>query len=222
MSRLHPTTSASEIAIAAAVASLPATPDATSVMVVPDGWSSSSAGVVAEFDLDMWADAAITLTSAILYAGRLHSKAIGATAADSTTHGTDTFNKAAHGLLTGDGPVQLTSSGGLPPELALLTDYWIIKTGAGTFKLASSLANALLGVAVAFSTDGTGVHTYTGASAKRVHWHSHGALPTPMSFDAQLAITRRCAHRPGAIAYAVAGTLSAGNFRSAITPVLAV
>jgi hypothetical protein len=220
MSRLLNTSSNAEVAIAAAVASLPAVPDSTSIMVVPSDWLDSSNRVVDTFDLDMWADATITLTSGILYAGRLHAKAIAATAIDSTTHATDTFNEAAHGLLTGDGPFQLTTSGTVPAGLALLHDYWVIKTGAGTFKLADSLALALAGTPVTFSSDGTGVHTITGASAKRVHWHSNGALPTPISLTNQLASTRRCKHRPGVVAYAVAGTLSAGNFRSAITPVM--
>lgn len=58
--------------------------------------------------------------------------------------------------------VQLTNSGGgLPAGLSLATDYWTIRQSATTSKLASSLANAVAGTAVDFTTDGTGTHTIT-------------------------------------------------------------
>jgi hypothetical protein len=72
----------------------------------------------------------------------------------------DTLTATAHGLVTGQGPYHLTNSGGgLPGGLAALTSYWIIRTGADTFQLASSYANALAGTAIALSTDGTGTQT---------------------------------------------------------------
>lgn len=73
---------------------------------------------------------------------------------------TETFTAVAHGLLTGDGPFQVSNSGGaLPAGLAALTNYWIIRTGADTFQLATSLANALAGTAQPISDDGTGTQT---------------------------------------------------------------
>lgn len=72
----------------------------------------------------------------------------------------DTLTATAHGLQTGDGPVQVSNSGGaLPGGLSAATDYWAIRTGANTFQLAISLANALAGTAIALSTDGTGTQT---------------------------------------------------------------
>src|SRR5262245_47554038 len=62
------------------------------------------------------------------------------------TNATETFTKTNHGLQTGDGPVQVSNAGGgLPAGLTAATDYWVIRTGANTFKLATSLANALAG-----------------------------------------------------------------------------
>lgn len=86
-----------------------------------------------------------------------------------TTHGTETVNLASHGLLTGDGPFRLTNSGGaLPAGYSAGTDYYVIKTGAGTFKLAASRALAFIGTAVAISGDGTGTHTISaGAGCRR-------------------------------------------------------
>jgi hypothetical protein len=72
----------------------------------------------------------------------------------------ETRRLTAHGLLTGDGPVQVSNGGGaLPTGLTAATDYWVIRTGASTLKFASSLALALAGTALPLSTDGTGVQT---------------------------------------------------------------
>lgn len=87
-----------------------------------------------------------------------------------TTHGTETFNRVAHGFQTGDGPYQLTNSGGaLPGGTATLTNYWIIRDSADAFKLATSLANALAGTNILISDDGTGTHTITPNSALSPH-----------------------------------------------------
>lgn len=77
------------------------------------------------------------------------------------TNGTNIVNLTTHGLETGDGPIRLTTTDTLPAELAAATDYWVIKVAAGTFNLASSLANALAGTPVAFTDDGTGTHSIT-------------------------------------------------------------
>jgi hypothetical protein len=83
---------------------------------------------------------------------------------------TETFTAAAHGFVTGDGPVQVSNAGGaLPTGLTAATDYWIIRVTANTFKLATSLANALAGTNLLISTDGTGVQTLADvASTTRV------------------------------------------------------
>lgn len=78
------------------------------------------------------------------------------------TNADETFHHVAHGFATGSGPFQATNSGGaLPAGLAAVTDHWIVSTGADTFKLALSLANALAGTTIAISTDGTGTQTLT-------------------------------------------------------------
>ncbi len=77
-----------------------------------------------------------------------------------TTHASEIFNLATHGLLTGDGPFQLSNVGGaLPAGVTALTDYWVIRIDAGTFYLATSLALALAGTNLAISGNGTGTHT---------------------------------------------------------------
>ena len=99
------------------------------------------------------------------------------------TNATDTLNANAHGLETGDGPVRVSNSGGaLPTGLAGATDYWVIKTGVNTFKLATSLANALAGTAINITTDGTGTQTLSDTAGTErntpykllgVHVHGH-------------------------------------------------
>lgn len=67
-----------------------------------------------------------------------------------------------HGLNTGDGPVQVSNSGGaLPTGLALATNYYVIKVDANTIQLATSLANALAGTFIVLSSNGTGTQTET-------------------------------------------------------------
>lgn len=72
----------------------------------------------------------------------------------------DTLTAVGHPLNTGDGPVRVSNSGGaLPTGLSAGVDYWVIRTGANTFKLATSLANALALVGIDLTTDGTGTQT---------------------------------------------------------------
>ena len=89
---------------------------------------------------------------------------------------TEIFTAAAHGLLTGDGPFQVSNGGGaLPTGLAALTDYWIIRIDANNFYLATSLANALAGTHLSISDDGTGTQTIADtAETRRVV--AHGLL----------------------------------------------
>lgn len=76
-----------------------------------------------------------------------------------TTHAAETLTIAAHGLQTGDGPVQVSSTTTLPSGLTALTDYYVIKVDANTIQLATSRANALAGTPQALASDGTGTHT---------------------------------------------------------------
>ncbi len=84
---------------------------------------------------------------------------LGADAAVTFTNATDNINLTAHGMITGDGPFELSTSDTLPAELAASTDYWFIKTDANSGKLATSLVNALAATAIAITDDGTGTHT---------------------------------------------------------------
>ena len=84
---------------------------------------------------------------------------------------TDVMSKSAHGFKTGL-KVQVSNSGGaLPSGLSAATDYFVIYVAAGTFKLATSSANAIAGTAIDITTNGTGTQTVTptaiaGASMK--------------------------------------------------------
>ncbi len=84
------------------------------------------------------------------------------TAVDATAN---TLTKVAHGLVSGDGPIRLTTTGTLPGGLALATDYWVIRITDDTIKLAASyvhtggnnVGNTITPIDL---TDvGTGVHT---------------------------------------------------------------
>lgn len=77
------------------------------------------------------------------------------------TAATDVCASTAHGLLTGDQVVVSNSGGGLPTGLSASTYYYVIKIDADSFKLASSLANAVAGTAIDIGSTGTGTHTVT-------------------------------------------------------------
>lgn len=64
----------------------------------------------------------------------------------------------SHGLDTGD-RVELTTTGALPTGLTEYTNYWVIKSGANTFSLATTYANALTGTSINTSGTQSGTHT---------------------------------------------------------------
>lgn len=66
----------------------------------------------------------------------------------------------AHGLNTGDGPLQVSNSGGaLPTGLAAVTNYFVVKVDANNIQLATSLANALAGTFIDLTSNGSGTNT---------------------------------------------------------------
>ena len=65
----------------------------------------------------------------------------------------------AHGLSTGS-CVELTTTGTLPTNLSANTNYYVIYVGADTFRLATSVANAIAGTAIDTSGGSpSGTHT---------------------------------------------------------------
>lgn len=80
---------------------------------------------------------------------------------DTVDFANDELDIAAHGLETGDGPLQLATTGTLPTGLALTTDYWVIRVSVGTIQLADTFVHAISAVPTAITIDdaGTGVHT---------------------------------------------------------------
>jgi hypothetical protein len=166
-----------------------------------------------EFDLEIWAVSANAVSAALLYAAVGHPLVYADNALTSVDHTAETLTKVAHGLVTGDGPIQLTTSDTLPAGLATATNYWVIKSTDDVIKLAASRADSLAAtpVVVTFTSNGTGTHTIVDtASTERVFWHlvknlgvlSDGAI----TLTAQQAYTVRVLNYPRAFAYAVSAT----------------
>ena len=57
--------------------------------------------------------------------------------------------------------VRATTTGTLPTGLAAATDYFVIRASTTTIKLAATLANAVAGVAIDITGQGSGTHTLT-------------------------------------------------------------
>jgi hypothetical protein len=114
-----------------------------------------------------------------------------------TTHAAETLTKAAHGLQTGDGPVQLTTDDTLPTGWAEDTDYYAIRVDANTLKLAATRSAAIAGTAVAIDDDGTGTHTLTATAsctrptvaADGINTDSGGAGTNTLAADTLISLT---------------------------------
>lgn len=94
------------------------------------------------------------------YALSIVATVVSPAAATFTAAVDDIITQAAHGYALGL-KIQVSTTGGLPPPLAATTDYFVIPVTAGTYKLATSLANANAGTAIDITGVGTGVHTAT-------------------------------------------------------------
>lgn len=137
------------------------------------------------------------------------------------------FGATAHGLLTGDAQVQVTSTGNIPTGLAALTDYYVIKDDADNFMLAASLSDAMAGNVIQFTDVGSGtIKLHATANTQRTHWHSHGFLGDAgdgaITLDAQASYWTTVPHRPRVFAYALTATFGAGSgvVSAAVYPVV--
>ena len=63
-----------------------------------------------------------------------------------------------HGMTTGDGPLVVKSDAQLPMGLAEGVHYFAIVRDSDNFLLATSKANAINGIKVHLTTEGTGYH----------------------------------------------------------------
>ncbi|HUO12650.1 MAG TPA: DUF2460 domain-containing protein [Caulobacteraceae bacterium] len=103
-----------------------------------------------------------------------------AAAAVNTT--TSEINIPDHGLVTGQGPVWVSSSGALPGGLAASTAYWVIAIDANNIQLAASLASALAETPITLSSTGSGTDTLT----KGVAVYENGTLLGPSDWSLSL------------------------------------
>jgi len=105
------------------------------------------------------------VTSVTTTSAQATTNTLGQTDTFSADAGTDvcTYTSTANfpsNILTGT-RVRLTTTTTLPAGLATATDYYVIRVSDGTFKLATSYANAIAGTAIDITSAGTGTHTIT-------------------------------------------------------------
>lgn len=101
----------------------------------------------------------------------------------------NTITEVGHGMITGDGPFPMTSSGTLPAGLALATDYWCIRVDDDTFKVALSFALAAAGTAVNITAAASGGN-HTVARQHRLvvpHGITHVRIDAGMGWDTSTA-----------------------------------
>lgn len=224
MRRLEHFSKALALAINASALSLPPGEYA----IVTD-WSNPQIGAVPEFELEIWAESAVALTSAVLYGARAHDFAFADITISGVDHTQDEFTSVAHGLNTGDGPTYLTTSGTLGTGLSAATKYWVIKTGDDTFKVALSLYDALSGTAVEFSSNGTGTRKIVDSEdeddlTQRFSWITHDGLlglagDGAIALDAGIGYSKRIPHSPRVLAYALSATIDTDTVWATISPI---
>lgn len=194
------------------------------VVAVPVDWNTENFGAVAEFDVNMWASTASTMSVGEVLGAHARAQAIPNDAVDTVDFANNELDIAAHVYSHGDGPLQMTTTTTVPAGLALTTDYWVIVVSAGTIQLATTLANAVNGTAVAFTDGGTGTHTLEDtADTKRLRWQSMGFLGNANDgahvFSDDKGLTKRFAHRSSMAAYMVDGAFTAGGISVEFEPI---
>jgi hypothetical protein len=103
-----------------------------------------------------------TKADAIANTNRIDPIDVGAGAPDAGRITSSVIDILAHGYAGGEGPVQLTSDGGLPAGLSAGTDYYISYVSANDFALSLTRGGAIVGID---DNQGGGTHSIQGASA---------------------------------------------------------
>jgi len=193
-------------------------------------WTTAPSGhdVVPEFDLEIWADAAISMTAAELFGAALHPHALTDDVLESADDTADTLTLTGHAYLSGDGPVRavLGTGGGeaLPGGVEAGVDYWVIVVDSATIQLAASFQDALNGAAIDITSAGTLTNSklVDTATTQRVYWHSCGLLGIAgdgaIDLDTQKGYLTRRPHRPRVFAYGMVATFT-GTINAAVYPI---
>lgn len=150
---------------------------------------------------------------------------------DAVLFASNELTVTAHAYVSGDGPVQLTTTGTLPTGLALLTGYWIIVIDANTIQLAASFKDskdAVL-VPVTFSDDPAGTHTIedtpttvrAGIEVNYVQRGERSAILTVQYFRGHTAMAT-LADTPEAILEGIMANLNSQANRALLDPAVGI
>lgn len=219
------------VAIATAAATLTNPPTTGQMSAVPAEWTSSVGAVVPEVELAIWAAVSVALTAAQLYAAAQHALTF-ATKTVVPDHTSNSFALTAHGLLTGDGPVDYAAATTPPTGLDPTQQFYVIKTSANAFQLATTLANALAGTPITFTDNGTGAQTVLADNGEtppngesmRLAWGPVGgklgvAGDGAVALAAGEGYVARFVNSPLYVAYALVGTLDTGALNASVYPI---
>lgn len=165
------------VLIAAAASALALPPPA---FALATAWTDDEGNAkVSAFELEIWANATRALTSAELLEARLHALAV---ADDTFTAAANVLTANGHGLLTGDGPLYLSTVADDKAELDLDT----VTGDVDTIIEATSAGAAGNAITIAFVADGTGAGSFTRVgSAFTFHYQS--GVTTVTNFETAVA-----------------------------------
>jgi len=211
-----------ELILVAGATSLPTPP----VEVAGSGerWNSGKAAP-SEFDFEIWASASVGLIDALLVGGVQVPTEIASDDVDAVLFTTDEFTVTGHGLQTGHGPIQFSTTDTLPAGIEAGSDYWAIRVDDDTLQLSLSIQQAVEGDAVSFTDAGAGTHTLEGSSDNKwlkgsnnsyeLRWLEYGYLGLAhdgiINLTASHGYATRIHHRPRTVLYGVQATLSAAT-----------
>jgi hypothetical protein len=96
-----------------------------------------------------------------------------------------TLTDTAHGLLTGEHPIQVSTDTTLPAGLTANTEYWPITVDANTFKVAGSRDAARRNRHIDITDTGTGIHSWFRAAEDNVDIHAWAKVAKAEQLDAE-------------------------------------
>lgn len=181
----------------------------------PVNWAvvTSWAGRKLQFDLELWANAAVTGTGLQLRGAVPRAMVLADDTVDDVDATANTLEVTGHAYEHGDGPLQLDGDD-LPGGTAELTDYWFGVDG-DLLTLYLTLEDFLNQEnAVDITSAGSGTITIIDTDdTKRLRWLSMGYLghnaDGAVSLTAVGGYCTRVDHRRRVLAYAVCGSASA-------------
>ncbi len=177
---------------------------------------SNGQSAIRKFKICLWGNSSFAVTSGELFAMRQAPLTIADDAVVSIDATTNIITLTTGGLYTGDGPIGFT---GTASGFDVAAAYWVIRVGATTIQLATSLSDAWAGTAVDLTSAveaATLVDVTSGNVTCRTHFDSYGLIgyanDGAVTITAQKGWQEVYEHDAGNIGYALSASYTGTLF----------